>query len=307
VAPITGAMDPVYRLSSRSLWLPEGEWFEWYTGAHLKGPGRFERSFALDEIPVYVRAGTILPLQPKMNRSNEKPVDPLILKIFPGVSGSTRVYEDEGNSLGYKQDRCAWTRISYASRGHEATVEIAPVEGSYPGMPRQRRYELELVQTFPPERVTVNGQPVLYNSDPLAAPAWHYDGATLTTVVRLPELDVHTKVAVGVQVDAEQAANTHLLTGAAGRFVRLRRAMEIINADAYPQWSPDSLIEAVQTSRRIELHPASALDELRRFWANQETVMRDIKALGTYRSVEDRALTQITGETTGRKAAAATQ
>jgi alpha-glucosidase len=305
VAPIVKSMDPMYRLSRRSVWLPKGEWIEWFTGAHLQGPGRFERSFTLDQIPVYVRAGATLPMQPKMNRSDERPVDPLILKIFPGGSGSTRLYEDEGNSLGYKHDQFAWTNIRYANRGRNTTVEIAPAEGTYPGMPRRRGYALQLVQTFPPESVAANGQPVPYSTDPKAAPAWHYDGATLTTVIRLPEFDVRAEVTVGVQIGAEQAANLHLLADAPGRLVRLRRAMDILNADAYPQWSPDSLIEAVQTSRRIELNPASALDELRRFWANQEKVISDIAAVETHPSVRDRALAQLASETAEKKTGAA--
>jgi alpha-glucosidase len=305
VAPIAESMDPGYRLSRRPVWLPEGEWIEWFTGAHLKGPAHFERSFTLNEIPAYVKTGTIIPMQPKMNRSNEKPVDPLILKVFPGASGSTRLYEDAGNSLGYKQDEFAWTEITYANSGGNSTIEIAQAEGSYPGMPLERGYEIQLVQTFPPEKVTANGQSVPYSSDTNAAPAWHYDGATLTTVITLPSFDVHARVKVAVQVGAEQAANASLLAGAAGRFVRLRRAMDIINSEAYPQWSPDSLIEAVQTSRRIELNPASALDELRRFWANQEQVINDITALETHRSVKDRALAQIAGATKREKAGAA--
>jgi hypothetical protein len=55
--------------ATKSLWLPEGTWIEWFTGATLRGPGLFNRSFALNEIPIYVKAGSVIPMQPKMQHS----------------------------------------------------------------------------------------------------------------------------------------------------------------------------------------------------------------------------------------------
>jgi alpha-glucosidase (family GH31 glycosyl hydrolase) len=303
VAPIAKPMDPVYKVTKQSIWLPEGEWIEWFTGAHLKGPGTFERSFTLDQIPAYVKAGAIIPMQPKMNRSDERPVDPLILKIFPGTKGSARLYEDEGNSLGYKHNRFAWTKITYSNSGRTANIEVAPAEGSYPGMPGERGYELQLVQTFPPESVTVNGTNVPYDDTGKQALGWHYDGANLTTIINVPRTSVRAAVSVSVQTGAEQAANVNLLDGIPGRFVHMRRAMDIINTEAYPSWSPDSLIHAVQTSRRIELNPTSALDELRAFRASQNKIESDIRAVKMSPAVLDRALMNVTPD--ARSAAAA--
>ncbi|NOZ62133.1 MAG: alpha-glucosidase, partial [Calditrichaeota bacterium] len=100
VAPITEPLDSMSMLITKKIWLPPGEWIEWFTGNILQGGKVIERSFALDEIPVYAKAGAIIPMQPKMRYSNEKPVDPLILTIFPGEKGETQVYEDAGNTLG---------------------------------------------------------------------------------------------------------------------------------------------------------------------------------------------------------------
>src|SRR5690242_3059500 len=68
---------------SSDLWLPEGEWIEWSTGKHFKGPLEVSRKFSIREIPVYVRSGAILPMAPEMRYTNEKPVDPLTLTVFP--------------------------------------------------------------------------------------------------------------------------------------------------------------------------------------------------------------------------------
>ncbi|MEK6570793.1 MAG: TIM-barrel domain-containing protein, partial [Bacteroidota bacterium] len=113
VSPVAAPIDSMSQLAQKKIWLPDGEWIEWLTGARLRGPAVIERKFALDEIPLYVKAGSILPMQRKMRNTHEKPVDPLILTIFPGDSGSARFYEDEGNSLGYQKQDYAWTSVRY--------------------------------------------------------------------------------------------------------------------------------------------------------------------------------------------------
>jgi alpha-glucosidase (family GH31 glycosyl hydrolase) len=305
VAPIARKMD-ANGLAPCSVWLPEGEWIEWFTGARMRGPGQFERMFTLDEIPVYVKAGAIIPMQDPRNRATET-ADPLILKIFPGEAGSTKVYEDQGDSLGYQGVEFCRTSINAWNTGRSIELQIGPVEGSYPGMAHERGYRLEFVQTFPPECVTVNGHAVPHGVERDGSPNWRYDGATLTAVVTLPRFDVQQPLTVKLRIGADEAANLHLLSGTAGRFARLRRAMDIVNSEAYPEWSPDSLIEAVQTSRRITLHPAAALQELSKFWKQQENVLRDLRDLTADDTVIDRAIVQVTslaGEARAKAAAA---
>jgi alpha-glucosidase len=243
-------------------------------------------------------------MQAGAKRTSE-PNDVRIVRIFPGRSSSTKLYDDNGDGLGYQHDEFAWTSISASNDGRSTTVLLSAAQGSYPGMLAERAYRIELAQTFPPESVTVNGHAVPYATCSECAPRWHYDGATLTTVITLPKLNLREQLRVNVQIGAEQAANQQLLTATAGRFARLRRAMDIINSDAYPQWSPDSLIDAVQTSRRIELQPASALNELRRFWNEQENVLHDMRNLSTDAAVIDRALMQVTSSVIRKTAKAA--
>src|SRR5262249_38760850 len=150
VAPIATPLSDASRLATKKIWLPPGTWIEWFTGTELKGPATMERSFALDEIPVYVKAGAIVPMQ---SRSGQ-----WILTIFPGGSGETRVYEDAGNSLGYKTSEFSWTIIRHSGD----KIEILPARGTYPGMPAARGYEIHLVSTLPPDSVSGGN--------------WRYDG-----------------------------------------------------------------------------------------------------------------------------------
>ena len=103
VAPIVGQADRKTQLAEEDVWLPPGEWIEQPTGKRLRGPITVARRFALDEIPVYVRAGAIVPMQPTMRYTGEKAVDPLIINIWPLSPGSHsdyQLYEDSGAAAG---------------------------------------------------------------------------------------------------------------------------------------------------------------------------------------------------------------
>ncbi|HEY0592713.1 MAG TPA: TIM-barrel domain-containing protein, partial [Thermoanaerobaculia bacterium] len=216
VAPVTTPVSDETKLAAKTIWLPPGTWIEWFSGETLEGPAKVERTFALDEIPVYVKAGAIIPMQPKMRNTAERGVDPLILTIVPGASGEGRVYEDAGSSLGYTRSEFAWTTVRHAARaGGERRIEILPVEGRWPGMPASRAYEIRLEATLPPESVSVNGADVRFAPDQGAA-GWRYDGATLATIVSIPRTDVSTKVEVVVKAPAAP----ELLDGARGRLSR---------------------------------------------------------------------------------------
>ncbi len=276
VAPITGPESPDSQMATESIWLPGGAWIEWFTGTRLQGPARMARSFTLDEIPVYVRAGAIIPMQPKMSHTGEKPVDPLILTIFPGASGSVKVYEDAGDDLGYKKGEFVWTTIRHSLQDGAMKIEILPVEGRYPGMLTQRKYEIRLPGTLPPQSVTYNGAAVPFGSAAKeGGSGWSYDGNTLTTSISIPESAITENIEV--MVEPRRGAEERLLDGFAGKLTRLKAAMDVLNG-SWPQgWSPDSLIEAVQTGDRIGLNPTAAVEELQRLNALMPQVVADIQ------------------------------
>jgi alpha-glucosidase len=272
VAPVTEAVDPVHLLAKKIVWIPAGTWVEWSTGSIFHGPETIERYYALNEVPVFLKAGAIIPMQPKMEFSNEKPVDPLILTIFPGAAGSTRLYEDAGNSLGYKNNEAAWTTITTATP--DATtfnVRVQPVAGAYPGMPAERGYEVRLFESWPPDSVTFNGRNISYDDDPHAAEGWRYDGDSLTTIIRLPRMPVSAAVDLAVKISSEEAAKIALLDGAAGRFARIHRLFQDLNNSG-----PNSLLHLASMARRIELKPATALSELASYDAAKEAMTSDL-------------------------------
>ncbi len=291
VAPVATAVSEETRLATKSIWLPPGTWIEWFSGAELKGPAKLERTFALNEIPVYVKAGSIVPMQPKMRNTSEKPLDPLILTVFPGESGETRVYDDAGNTPGYKANELAWTTVRHATLADGTRkIEIFPVEGSFPGMLTARGYEIRLPSTLPPPRdfgaVRANSADIPYASEG-AAPGWRYDGNTLTTIISVPKASVKQKVEVLVK---SPAAARELIDGVPGKLARLRTAMDILNGTWSRGWSPDILIDAAQASRRMSLHPATAQAELQKLQRDFPTIIEEISKMDVDCSALMRAL-----------------
>jgi alpha-glucosidase len=277
VAPVIAPLDASNDLAKKSLWLPPGTWIEWFTGTVLKGPAKVERSFALDEVPVYVKAGAIIPMQPKMLHTGEKPVDPLILTVFSGMGGG-KLYQDEDNTPGYKHNEFVRTRILQVREKNTIAISVLPAEGSYPGMATGRGYEIRLPVTWPPESVSVNGAKVPYRRD-RAAPGWRYDGDQLTTVITLPEQPVRQRVDVVVTFAAELDSKDSLLEGAAGRIARVKRAMAMAEM-AWPNgWAPDVMLDAAQTGNRITLHPENAARELERLNHNLPEIAVQLEAL----------------------------
>jgi alpha-glucosidase (family GH31 glycosyl hydrolase) len=254
VAPVATPLSADSLLATKRVWLPPGEWIEWWTGAKLTGPGVVDRSFALDEIPVYVRSGAIIPMQPEMQHTGELPVDPLILTVFPGRGGSTRVYEDEGNTDGYNEGRYAWTGISAAvEKDKMRRVVISPVEGGYPGMDRERSYEIRFPLSHPPASVTCNGKKV-NRIEEGSGPGWWYDGENMATVVRLRRFARAVRVEILLEYAAKQNPE---LRGAPGVYTRLKRVMTLMNCQWPKEWSPEVLVVAAQTGNRMSMHPES--------------------------------------------------
>jgi alpha-glucosidase (family GH31 glycosyl hydrolase) len=264
VAPISMPTGKDSQLVKRSVWLPEGDWIEWDTGARLKGPASTERTFSIRQIPVYVKTGSIIPMQPPMRYTGEKPVDPLILTVFSpedGQASTYRLYEDAGNTPAYKRGEAAWTNIraSAGANGTALTLTISPVEGRYNGMRASRAYEVRLRGTWPPASVTVNGA-IASHTD--TTPGWNYDASTLTTIVRTRTISTASPVTISVKIKPTLAPQRALLEGFAGKMTRLREAYDILNATWPNGWSPDELIDAMQTADRIGYHPQDAFAEL---------------------------------------------
>lgn len=272
-APVASPVDKKTALATEEIWLPKGEWgrwIEWPTGKHFAGGSSQPRTFSVDQVPVYVKAGAIVPMQPKMSYTGEKPVDPLILNIWPldpGASSSYSLYEDSGVAENYQKGSFARTPIRAVEDGDTLRVEIGPVQGSYPGMLRTRGYELRLPADWPPDSVTVDGVSIK-KGDVLGKGGWSFEGNSLTTVIPVSRHDVASKVTIRIRRSAELLGRRKELDGFAGRITRLRGAYDAFNPFKNNDSVPDALLLALQTGDRLSYHPEQASKELAAFAEN---------------------------------------
>jgi alpha-glucosidase (family GH31 glycosyl hydrolase) len=264
--PVTQPVAKDSQLAKVQVWLPPGDWFERDSGTSFHGPVTVEREFSISQIPLYVKGGSIIPMQPPMSYTGEKPVDPLILTVFPlpnGHASKYRLYEDAGDTTGYEHGDYARTSIQAAlnADGTMLTVSVAPTLGHYAGMPNERAYEFRLPENWPPSSVTVNDEPLSYSST-AAKPGWHFEGNTLTTMITTRRFSTADTVIVKLRIDPQLAHNRSMLDGVAGKLARLRETYDILNAAWPAAGSPDLLIDAMQTGDRISYHPETAFAEV---------------------------------------------
>ncbi|HTW82057.1 MAG TPA: TIM-barrel domain-containing protein [Terracidiphilus sp.] len=265
-APVVAPVDAISGLATEQVWIPGGEWIEWPTGKHFTGPETVERSFSIDQVPIYLRAGAIVPMQPPMLYTGQKPVDPLIVNVWPlapGAASSYSVYEDSGVSVEYQRGVCTWLPIKAAQSGDTLRVEIGPVEGSFPGMLKNRSFELRLPGDWPPASVTVNGTPVPQGG--VGKPGWLFVGNTLTTVIPTPSYSTSSRVIIEVRRAAGLTARRAELDGFAGSMTRLRAAYDALQNTSPISMPPDPLVDAMQTGDRLGYHPENAVAEIAHF------------------------------------------
>jgi alpha-glucosidase len=206
-------------------------------------------------------------MQPPMMYTGQKPVDPLIVNVWPlapGGSSSYSVYEDSGVSVEYQKGVFARTPIKVTQIDDTLRVEIGPVQGSYPGMLRARAYELRLPADWPPASVTVNGV-AIRQAGALGKGGWSFAGNTLTTVIPVSTTSVAARVTIEVRRAKGLTARRAELDGFAGALTRLRGAYDVLQQSAPFASAPDAVIDALQTGDRLSYHPELASEEILRF------------------------------------------
>lgn len=159
-APFIARRDADTCLSQASIWLPPGNWYGFFDGEPFSGD-RWQTVYGtLDEIPVFARAGAIVPLTAHPQLSGADLPDHLLLKIFPGASGAFTLYEDDGQSQAYRQGEYSLIRFSQTWETSHQVFQIEAAQGDTRHLPPHRVFDLHFQSIRQPEviRVQVNGQ-----------------------------------------------------------------------------------------------------------------------------------------------------
>lgn len=211
VMPVTAPVENGY--AQVRVWLPEGEWYEWHTGALLKGNQIVERSFAVDEYPIYIKAGAILPMYldnvMNLNGNDEE----VAVTVFPGGGDTAefKLYEDNGNDKNYASEY-AVTKLSSVRNGNEQTLVIGKREGAYKDMPLARPFKVKVLSSLIPQSVTVNGHPAKYQ----------YSGEDFALLIDVPAQACDQEKVVKIVYPSEKVD----LNGLLGASRRIAKSME---------------------------------------------------------------------------------
>ena len=215
---ITQPVDSITGLAPRTIWFPEGTWFDCATGSMYEGGRTEELHYTLAENPHYAKAGSIIPMNPATVKNLQQPCDTLVLTFIPGGDGQLRHYEDDGMSQQYKTNY-AVTTVTKKQEGNTVRVRISPREGSFAGASDSRSYELRFPAVFPPKSVKVNGKELAYSRFPKAG-EWTYDGYTLAPVIYTGTTACDAPVEIELAFDDYATAHQADLYGMSGVFKR---------------------------------------------------------------------------------------
>ena len=144
--------------TNRRVYLPRGRWFDFWTSTAVDGGREIDRAVDLATMPLYVRAGTILPMAPVRQYVEETVTDPVTLTIYPGADGSFELYEDDGRSFAYR--RGDWMGLSLAWNDAARRLTMSLARGSRMRAPMRRTFNVTIAGSATSRSVVFTGQTV---------------------------------------------------------------------------------------------------------------------------------------------------
>lgn len=199
----------------KNIHLPEGLWFDYWDGRQVEAgrEGRnIDRRIDLGTLPLFVRAGAILPMYPEVLFDGQKPKDELTLDLYPQGESSFLLYEDDGQTRQYQQGAFSEQPLKMQVTAHGVQVQIDPVQGQYMGQEAARRYALEVHTHAKPQAVVLGGKALSMLADraafdalPADAQGWFYDATDRlgTLWVRSARTDIRQGLSFEIRMAAD--------------------------------------------------------------------------------------------------------
>lgn len=144
--------------TERVLYLPPGRWYDFWTEEGVAGGREIRRPVDLETIPLYVRAGAVLPMGPVRQYTSEEVDGPLDLLIFPGANGQSSLYEDDGLTKGYR--RGEWMKILLDWDDYDRRLTLRLAEGSRRWETLPRRIVVRIASESATREVSFDGNPL---------------------------------------------------------------------------------------------------------------------------------------------------
>jgi alpha-glucosidase/alpha-D-xyloside xylohydrolase len=144
--------------TSRRLYLPHGTWFDFWTNEQVDGGRELDRAVDLSTMPLYVRAGAIVPMGPVKQFTSEVVAGPLTVTVYPGADGSFELFEDDGTSFDYR--RGGWMGLTFKWTDRTRALSIALTPGSRMRTPLVRDIDVRLAGHTSGQSVKFSGRPL---------------------------------------------------------------------------------------------------------------------------------------------------
>jgi alpha-D-xyloside xylohydrolase len=162
-------VNPVtdYKSRSRSVYLPAGTgWYDLKSGKYFEGGQTIQADAPYTEIPIFIKAGSIIPCGPEIQYAAEKPADPIRLFVYTGKDCAFSLYEDENTNYNYEKGNFAWINFEYNEK--EKQLKIGKRTGEFNGMLKERTFEIIWINKIKNLGLDFNAKPdevIKYNGE----------------------------------------------------------------------------------------------------------------------------------------------
>lgn len=252
VAPVTAPRVRELNAASVKVWLPEGVWYDIFTGMMYRGGRTLDMYRTLDSIPVLAKAGGIVPFTDEISGAQaSKNPDSLRIHVYAGAEGKFALYEDDNETCAYEKKQCVITEMQYTEE-HENVFTILPASGDLTLIPEKRRYTVELTgyqkEAAASVKITVDGNSV--DAEDIS-----YDSRKQAVIVSVP--CVLVKQMVKITVDPQYTACRNRTE---------ERCFEFLNQAEIEFRLKDQLYEVIQREKEVSVLAA----ELNSMKVNQD-------------------------------------
>ncbi len=193
-APFISPVDPDTTFSRIGVWLPEGDWYNFFDGTHYEG-GWHAIYGRLEDIPVFARAGAIVPLGPEVGWGGVDNPAEMDVMVFAGADHQFELFEDDGHSTAFRNGASCVTRFAQSWQAKQMTFTITPADGDTSSIPPARTWRVHL------RGVTAGAQLTASVDQQTITAASSYDADTETLTVELPDTPITAAVIITVNHD----------------------------------------------------------------------------------------------------------